>query len=126
MYTPEPPLPRVVELLRLVPMKLPTTLLLLVPLPSMYTPSNLLPEMTLYAVAEPPPTVLPLAPLRMSTPSLAFGKATPEPSVPMSLPWTLLPDVPLPPRPTPLLRLPEMMLPAPDAVPPMVLLVAPA
>ena len=53
-----------------------------------------LPEMRLPAPAAVPPTVLPVAPLSMSTPS-GFGIAgVPGISVPTRLPWIGLPDVP--------------------------------
>ena len=82
IVTPLPPLPialpfasKAVVPLTSVPMQLPTMTFWLVPSPLMFTPSVMLPEITLTAPDAEPPTVLSVAPLLMSTPSMALGRA---------------------------------------------------
>ncbi len=73
-----------------------------------------------------PPMVFPLAPVSISTPHCPLLTAElPKESVPMKLAWTTLPVDPPKIR-IPLPAFPEMMLPAPGAVPPTVLFAAPA
>ena len=108
----------------------------------MSTPTPVLPEMRLpaLAVAWPrtlpapgvmtpvapavaPPIRLPAAPAAMETPKLFASDVKPKMSVPMKLPCTTLPVPPVsaPRMATPLSPLAEMRLPAPATVPPMVL-----
>ena len=109
-----------------VPMKLPATVLAVVPAPAMLTPDWLLPEMTLRAAAVVPPTVLLVVPALRTTPLLPLkSPADPAALTPMKLPATVLPVVPAALMLTPGPVLPEMRLPAPAVVPPMVLLLAP-
>src|SRR5439155_1345997 len=76
------------------------------------------PEMTLRAAAVVPPTVLFGPPTRTPCPTLPRGEV-PSAARPMTLPWISVPDevasVWMPSE-----WLPEMTLPAPAAVPPMV------
>src|SRR5438270_5552348 len=132
--TPATPLGKgVVPLATSVPMRLPWTRLPVVPLPPIRTPYWLLPAMTFAEPLAVPPMVLLAAPFRMATPSLAFGK--PEGRglwdvagtlvTPMLFPWIRLLLVPGSLRRMPKRPLPDRTLPAPLAVPPMVLLDAP-
>src|ERR1051326_3490531 len=91
--------------------------------PEIETPSLPLPEITLPAPAAVPPIVLPVAPCKKNTPLLPLGIAIlPVISVPIKFPCTifdvaLVPNISIPPPP-----LPEIILGAPAAVPPIILL----
>src|SRR5215210_7050018 len=122
--TPSELLPRAPAPLAAVPIRLPWTLL---PpdrnpaSPEMNTPASPLPEMTLRAASEVPPTVL-LDARTMFTPSRSLPKAlVPLAVVPMRLPWTVL-STELSEMRTPDVWLAEMTLRALRVVPPTVLL----
>ena len=124
MITPLLALPRGFVPVTSVPMKLPCTRFPVEGLLSITTPYLPLPEMMFRAAAVVPPTVLSGA-LESTTPSPTLPTAwVPETSVPMKLPCTRFPDAPPfgPKMTTPNAPLPEMRLPAPAAVPPIVLL----
>src|SRR5262249_4195213 len=112
-------LPRTAAPPPVVPMRLPKPL---PPRPNGRTPLPRLRETRFPAPASVPPMVVLFA--ETSTPLEEFFRArAPVTSVPMRLPWITLLSVLLPPvSKIPSTSLPEMRVPAPDAVPPMVLL----
>lgn len=93
------------------------------PLSSM--PSELFPEMTFLAPAAPPPITVDGA-SKMLMPSNPFPNAAfPDEVVPIRLPWIVFADVVLVNIWIPYVPFPEIRLPAPGAVPPMVFPFAP-
>ena len=95
----------------------------------MWTPSQLLPEMTsLGASVVTAPMVLAAAPFSINTPSKLGTGYDPVASVPIKSPATTLPVVPESEINTPLELLPAITSPAPEpeALTPMMLLVAPS
>src|SRR4051812_33371784 len=87
------------------------------------TPSPVFPLMTLPAPATVPPIVLAATP-ETNTPTPLGSAPVPPAWVPIRLPWTVFPVVPVPAVPamyTPAFGLPEIRLPTPAAVPPTVL-----
>src|SRR5262245_53574324 len=102
-------------------MKLPMTVLPVVPAPFSEIPDELLPEITLRAPVDVPPMVLPVTPPVIQMPRNAFGiAAVPAALVPMRLPATMLLLAPES-KSMPSFRLPETTLPLPAVDPPIVL-----
>src|SRR5947209_11278868 len=91
-------------------------------LPETATPAPVLKAMGLPAPAEGPPIVLLLAWLTRTPAPWLARFSVPVVSVPIWLPAMRLPEVFAPRRRIPSPALPLMTLPAPDVVPPMVLL----
>ena len=119
--TPAPPLPSALAPSAFVPIRLPSTWLLSLTVPSggvSATPDPVFPEMTLRAPAAVPPIRLVSPPAR-AMPLPAFGiAAVPSALVPMKLPWMVLFAAVSDTMPEP--GLPEMRFPALFAVPPIV------
>ena len=108
-----------------VPMRARETVLLLVPTPSMRMPVAVFPEITFWEPAAPP-TVLPVAELAISMPRRFGTAAAPAAFVPMRFPCTRFPVVPESAIRMPSLPFPEIRFRYAAAVPPMMLLSAPA
>ena len=90
------------------------------------TPRCPFPEITFRAPATVPPTMFPLVWEKMETPFNTLPIArVPVWSVPIRFPCSLFPVVPAPVMDTPLPPLPEIRLPKPIEVPPIVTLSAP-